>query len=660
MLDFPEGNILENNYINKKKIVEKPWGREIWLELNDKYCYKRIEIKAGFKTSYQLHNFKSETNYLIQGNAEVWLENDDGLVEKFYMSAGDFFNVIPKRKHRVIAITDIILQEVSTPEVDDVIRLNDEFNRGDGKVLEEHFNPVVCIIAAGIGSRFGEMGKNCHKALLPFKHKAILTHIIEKFKPDTEIVIAVGYLKEQIIEYVQCYHSKRDIKFVNVENYESSGSGPAHSLECCRSFLQKPFYFCVSDFYTDVFLQNDLLNKENWIGVHETTKPENYSTFEIKNGIIEKLVNKSSDGFSNAFTGVFYMYDYSLFWNSFDKYVDEKKEVVDIFKDIKSFNFKQKQFSWIDVGTLDLYNNFIDNHEGKNLYLHNTKCEHKYKKEEVFIKKLDSQSKITNVVERAKFLKKYTPKILHSGKYYLSYEYAPGQTLYSANNKEKYLEFFSWFESNFCNKESADLLYDYVSKNAFDFYKNKTYKRLELLKKMERFESLDNITQINGVQVLPIEKYLDLIDWENISTIIKTPLFHGDLQFDNIVAQLNGNFKLIDWREDFGGEVTYGDLYYDLAKLNGGMELNYLEMKNPESYSTIISDSSCEISEYKDPILKDIQKNEFIHFLNKNNFDKKRVKLLTAIIFLNMAPLHINEFDLFLFMKSKKLFSELL
>jgi hypothetical protein len=83
-------------------------------------------------------------------------------------------------------------------------------------------------------------------------------------------------------------------------------------------------------------------------------------------------------------------------------------------------------------------------------------------------------------------------------------------------------------------------------------------------------------------------------------------------------------------------------------------------MKNPERYSTIISDSSCEISEYKDTILKDIQKNEFIHFLNKNNFDKKRVKLLTAIIFLNMSPLHINEFDVFLFMKSKKLFSELL
>ena len=57
-----EGDISDNKYINQTKIVEKPWGREIWLALNDKYCYKRIEIKAGYKTSYQFHNFKLETN----------------------------------------------------------------------------------------------------------------------------------------------------------------------------------------------------------------------------------------------------------------------------------------------------------------------------------------------------------------------------------------------------------------------------------------------------------------------------------------------------------------------------------------------------------------------------------------------------------------------
>jgi len=120
------------------KEVSKPWGKEVWLELNDKYCYKRIYINAGTRTSYQYHINKLETNYIIDGKAEVWLENDEGVVEKKEMKKNDFFTVIPPRKHRVIAITDLILQEVSTPEVDDVIRIEDDESRGDGKILSEH------------------------------------------------------------------------------------------------------------------------------------------------------------------------------------------------------------------------------------------------------------------------------------------------------------------------------------------------------------------------------------------------------------------------------------------------------------------------------------------------------------------------------------------
>lgn len=120
------------------KEVTKPWGKEVWLELNDAYCYKRIYINAGTRTSYQYHKMKRETNFIIEGLAEIWLENEEGVVEKFQMKGGDFFNVPPPKKHRVIAITDVILQEVSTPEVDDVYRIEDDTQRPDGKIESEH------------------------------------------------------------------------------------------------------------------------------------------------------------------------------------------------------------------------------------------------------------------------------------------------------------------------------------------------------------------------------------------------------------------------------------------------------------------------------------------------------------------------------------------
>ena len=71
------------------KTVSKPWGKEIWLELNDKYCYKRIYIDAGTRTSYQYHENKLETNYIIEGEAEVWLENDSGEVEIKKITTGN-------------------------------------------------------------------------------------------------------------------------------------------------------------------------------------------------------------------------------------------------------------------------------------------------------------------------------------------------------------------------------------------------------------------------------------------------------------------------------------------------------------------------------------------------------------------------------------------
>ena len=120
------------------KVVQKPWGKEVWLELNEKYCYKRLYINAGHRTSFQYHNEKLETNYIIAGEAEVWLENDREEIEKTAMKADDFFTVYPGRKHRIIALTDLILQEVSTPEVDDVVRISDDSDRPSGRIESEH------------------------------------------------------------------------------------------------------------------------------------------------------------------------------------------------------------------------------------------------------------------------------------------------------------------------------------------------------------------------------------------------------------------------------------------------------------------------------------------------------------------------------------------
>jgi choline kinase/quercetin dioxygenase-like cupin family protein len=613
------------------KIVVKPWGREIWLELNDKYCYKRIEIHAGFKTSYQLHNFKLETNYIISGQAEVWLEDDKGVVNTYIMNAGDYFTVVPKRKHRVIAITDVILQEVSTPEVDDVVRLNDEFNRGDGKIQEEHERPVVCILAAGMGTRLEQLGKSCHKTLLPLKHKAILSHCIDHFSKETEFVIAVGHLKDQIAEYVKVYHPDRAIHLIEVDNYSGVGSGPAYSVACCRKMLQRPFYLCVSDLYTETPLQNKTFRTTNWIGLCKTTTPEMYSTVKVVDGRAEELVNKSPTGYDHAFTGAFYMYDFKLFWEQFDLCVGPSTELVDVFKTIGMFKFDIKDIDWHDVGTYALYDKLVD----KTLYLHNIKHEHKYRVGNLFIKKLESSSKIQKLEQRAKALGDRTPQLVHAGQHFIAYPYVEGRTLYEENDGKAYADFLLWYESNVIKSVvPVD-----ISASAAVFYKTKTLDRVAMLRANPKFSVLDSVQSINGVPVKPLQFYLESIPWESLSRTLTTPLFHGDLQFDNIVHTSTG-FMLIDLREDFGGNVEYGDLYYDLAKLHGGMCLNYLRMKERSSYS--ISEDGSRVSNFVDPILKSLSENEFKAMLDRNGLELKRFNILSSLFFIIIGPININ------------------
>lgn len=120
------------------KEVTKPWGKEVWLELNDRYCFKRIHLNAGNRTSLQYHRQKLETSYFLEGQAEVWLENELGELEKRMVGPSDSFTVLPLRKHRVIAITDTIYLEASTPEVDDIVRVQDDTYRPDGRIDSEH------------------------------------------------------------------------------------------------------------------------------------------------------------------------------------------------------------------------------------------------------------------------------------------------------------------------------------------------------------------------------------------------------------------------------------------------------------------------------------------------------------------------------------------
>ena len=108
-------------------IVEKPWGYEnIWVH-TDKYVGKVLHINKGECLSLQYHQLKDESIYMIRGIME--LEIDEGGMETVQLKEGDYRRIPPLTKHRMKAIEDTDIIEVSTPELEDVVRLEDKYGR---------------------------------------------------------------------------------------------------------------------------------------------------------------------------------------------------------------------------------------------------------------------------------------------------------------------------------------------------------------------------------------------------------------------------------------------------------------------------------------------------------------------------------------------------
>lgn len=111
------------------KRVEKPWGHElIWAKTKD-YVGKMIHIKKGHQLSLQYHRVKEETIFVASGKMTFLFENEKGSLEEILLSAGEAHHIPTGKKHRMIAVEDCDVFEVSTPQLDDVVRLEDGYGR---------------------------------------------------------------------------------------------------------------------------------------------------------------------------------------------------------------------------------------------------------------------------------------------------------------------------------------------------------------------------------------------------------------------------------------------------------------------------------------------------------------------------------------------------
>ena len=503
---------------------------------------------------------------------------------------------------------------------------------------------TVVIPTAGYGSRMGNYTKDLNKALLPFKDKPVLAHIIDSFSKDSKFIIPVGYLKEQIIDFCTVAYSDRDITFVHVDDWTSDKSGTGYTLLQCKDFINSPFWYVPCDTYFEQSVIEVVRNKDCYFVKSVPEKDTHlYTMFDKNNSfhIHDIKFKESTPATWSAFTGLMYIVDYDDFFTRLEQ--SNSNEFIGI---IKLGSDTALLSTWLDFGNPDVYKTELSKSQKFDFtkkdeltYICNNRVVKWWLDNSVAKKKYDKVSANPNV---------FPSNCQHSGNY-IAYDFFPGKTLYEFNNPVAFAELLNWLEKSVWKPVDAD-----IQQAAIEFYKTKSLQRIA--KFLEKYPNIKNVTNIDGVAVKDYTYYLNKIDWEYLATVTRPGFLHGDLQFDNIVISDSGEFKIIDWRHEFAGIVEYGDIYYDLAKMAGGFIINYANIKE-HNFNIEIDNNNVTLSIPNIDHITSYQR-KLKEFILKNEFDYDKVQQLIPIIFWNMSPLHSAPFDLFLWYLGIKLFEE--
>jgi mannose-6-phosphate isomerase len=111
------------------RYLEKPWGGELWFAHTDRYAGKLLHVKGGSRLSVQYHVSKDESSFLLSGRIALSRGGSADALVRTELEAGAAWRNEPGEVHSVEALEDSVIVEVSTPELDDVVRLADDYGR---------------------------------------------------------------------------------------------------------------------------------------------------------------------------------------------------------------------------------------------------------------------------------------------------------------------------------------------------------------------------------------------------------------------------------------------------------------------------------------------------------------------------------------------------
>jgi len=506
-------------------------------------------------------------------------------------------------------------------------------------------NYKVLLTTSGIGSRLGELTNFTNKALVRVGDKPSISHIIDSYPKEVEIVVTLGYYGNHVSDFLKLIYPDRKITFVEVPNFEGEGSSQGLSMLQAAEHLQCPFIFNACD----TIVKEKIPSPEtNWVAGHSKEDNSQYRTIEKQGSKFIKFKEKGESMHTDlSYIGLCGIKDYMYFWNELETILETSSSpvvsdchVINRMAIIYNLDFEVSEcHTWLDIGNTNELSASREKIDSELEVL--DKAEENIYFIDGSVVKFFHDEKISNRrVARANVLKGLVPEITGHRNNFYKYKKVEGKPFAKTVDEEKFKSFLEWASKDLWQPLPAPSR-ETLSSACSNFYFDKTIERIAKLEKATGIEDKEEV--INNMYCRPVKEILVNLDKYRLTEGIPCK-FHGDCVFDNMIEK-DGKITLIDWRQEFGGEKEFGDVYYDLAKLNHGLTFN---IASSNHYSVDFSPSGVEVDIFRSDKL--VRCKQILYdFLTKHEYDIKKVEILTSLIWVNMSPLHEGDLKTFLF-----------
>lgn len=491
-----------------------------------------------------------------------------------------------------------------------------------------------------------DITKYLNKALIKVGKKPAISYIIEAYPKDTEFVITTGYFWNQIKDFLKITYPEKNIQVIEVNPYEGEWSSLLYSLLQAKSVLQSPFIYQACD---TIVLDTLDISDSNRLWWYKGLSSSNYAWFNTIGNIVEKIEEKWALNTDYIHIGLGYIHDYSTFWAVAQKLYNENPNNGSLW----DINIINKMIEWGTLFTVNECKQWFDtgNVDGLNkarkeipdsFHILNKLEESIYMYDDFVVKFFYDQELSDKRVKRAGFLKWLVPEIQWHEKNFFRYKYTEWELYSRVANTHNFKDFLERSTKNLWT-ETHEVDDQKFKEVCYDFYYNKSIKRID--KFLQNHNLKDEKNVINDLEIPTIKELFSMIDFDWLCSSKQTN-FHGDFILDNIIQTKDG-FCLLDRRQEFWWLLQSWDMYYDLAKLNHNLTINH-DIVNADHFTIEKSDDIIGVDIHRRENLVECQ-NVLHNFIVQKWFDLKKVKILSAIIWLNMSPLHHHPFDKFLF-----------